>query len=752
MCDRIKAPYNFVPLNGYVYIPEWADKISQDIPFSDGEDGMITVTFRNETPLFIHSGMNEKEAKNPWSEHVVRDGKKLYFLPATSIKGMVRSVMEVLSFAALDTFNDDYFGYRNFDTKIPTGRKYQSNMRNIRCGWLRKENDDFLVKDCGEVNPVETSELKERGYWFPGPSTTSEEVLKNNSVREKWQIFEEKILVCTGYIGRKCHEYLFPKPDKHWPTIKLSDDVKKKFLSTYKPSPYFKEKKDAETVLSLLRDGAEVPVFFIKKDNGIQNIGLSKMFRYPYDHNIARGIRQECRDSEGHALSEKSHDVCHCLFGYTDSGRSLKGRVQFGHAFASWPVPDDKLINVKGVLGTPSPSYYPLYLKHPDGRYKTYDDADLEIAGRKRYRIHKTGMHGREYITPLPEGNGNENTMSTMNLLPEGNTFVCRISVHNLRPFEIGALLSALTFHYTKGAYHNIGKGKSFGYGKLCVESVSLEGLSQSRESYLKEFELGMSVFTLNNMNKKWADTDSVKMLMNIASDHDDTKSLEYMSLEEYRHFKTNDNFSRLEEKDVPVNSLVDAAALMSYMNREREEAERQRKAQVTIRKKEAAEQIARLEASEDYDKALEICSALIGEIGEDEEVSSCIDTLKKKRQEKIEKERQIAAEQEKEEKVKKGLSFLEEKYDEGSNKGTYKVKDFKVLNKRVEAWLKISGNTTVPEDQKHYFIDALKRIYAGLKERDKKEWKSIDSKVWKFVREQLGEEKCSELFSQLIG
>ena len=45
----ITAPYNFVPLNRRIYIPSWSEKISQDIPFSDSEDGYIKISFTNTT-------------------------------------------------------------------------------------------------------------------------------------------------------------------------------------------------------------------------------------------------------------------------------------------------------------------------------------------------------------------------------------------------------------------------------------------------------------------------------------------------------------------------------------------------------------------------------------------------------------------------------------------------------------------------------------------------------------------------------
>ena len=108
---KIKAPFNFVPLNKYVFIPEWHKIVSHDIPFKDGEDGIIRFTLKNLTPLHISQG---KENNVSVSYYIDYNSNKRYFIPAPSIKGMIRSVAEVLSFSKLNTYNDDYFGYRIF--------------------------------------------------------------------------------------------------------------------------------------------------------------------------------------------------------------------------------------------------------------------------------------------------------------------------------------------------------------------------------------------------------------------------------------------------------------------------------------------------------------------------------------------------------------------------------------------------------------------------------------------------------------
>ena len=64
--STIKAPFNFVPLSEKVFFPDWADQISQDIPFSDGLSGTIELKITAESPIFVRNGYNreDKEAKN----------------------------------------------------------------------------------------------------------------------------------------------------------------------------------------------------------------------------------------------------------------------------------------------------------------------------------------------------------------------------------------------------------------------------------------------------------------------------------------------------------------------------------------------------------------------------------------------------------------------------------------------------------------------------------------------------------------
>ena len=99
----IKAPFNFVPLSDKVFFPDWADEISQDIPFEDGLSGTLELKITAQTPIFVRNGHTKEDAdaKNEQYTSFSKTSDNRYFIPATSIKGCIRNVMEIMSFGKM---------------------------------------------------------------------------------------------------------------------------------------------------------------------------------------------------------------------------------------------------------------------------------------------------------------------------------------------------------------------------------------------------------------------------------------------------------------------------------------------------------------------------------------------------------------------------------------------------------------------------------------------------------------------------
>jgi len=126
---------------------------------------------------------------------------------------------------------------------------------------------------------------------------------------------------------------------------------------------------------------------------------------------------------------------------------------------------------------------------------------------------------------------------------------------HNLKKAELGALLSALTFHNTQGCFHNIGMAKSLGYGKIELKVNGIE-----LNDALKAFETEVTSSISN-----WAESEQLKELFTMATEQDNEESseLRYMELKEFATHKSRDkdylrNYTALDNiKTVTPHSLI---------------------------------------------------------------------------------------------------------------------------------------------------------------------------------------------------
>ena len=745
MPRTIRAPFNFVPLNDKVYIPEWWNQVSQDIPFSDGEDGVIDVEIINLSPLFVRDGHGHGNKTN-FSAHIIENDEKRYFIPATSIKGMLRSVMEILSFSKLlpNQFTDSYIGYRTFGGNSTDGGAYTRKMENVKSGWLVKKGNDFILYPClRDFVKVPINAVKEqfREYDKGSSSWENNSKLKYPIVSNDGQNWK---LVCTGYIDGKKKEYLFSEETKKG--IVLSKEVIDKFITVYDPTPNFKPKKDSDDehkkdgYLNWLYDGKTIAVFYLEENNGnIDSIGLSKMMRFPYKYNVGSIVRKQQK-------SDSRRDLCEVIWGNVNSNddSSIKGRIQICNAFCTEIIDDSQLCGIKGVvLGSPRASYYPLYLKQTQQPYKDYNSSDALLSGRKRYRIHEENIPDDDL---LPQGNENEKTKSHFNAVPANKTFKFQIRFHNLRKVEIGALLSALTFHNTDGTYHNIGAVKSFGYGKVkVVNNIRLSNLKYDMMSYLSAFELEMERFTKENLRSPWIDSEQLKTLFAIARGHEKNE-LKMMTLEEYGEAKKNNNFSWLTENFFAINSSISDKERLSLRkdNFKRDNAELFDNLKMFIQEQK-------------YEDAQGVLRWIVNkgniagvDVDEEEQMLQNIGEKIKQKQEKEDYIRKQREEEEKRKKLEAGLGTqLESKFEFGPNVGKFKIQGVKRCMKEIESWLKKCKRKELNDQEKADFILTLRRLRNECKDKnEQKAWTNYESgSVWLAIRKYINDESLTKQF-----
>ena len=285
------------------------------------------------------------------------------------------------------------------------------------------------------------------------------------------------ILVCTGDINNKKNEFLFISHNKK---IRLAKSVVDDFKSVY----FNDNSIDGRFWENKFKEIGKIPIFYKRTKRGdIQAIGLTQLFKLAYNKSIHQAIVQNKSDKL---------DMAQAIFGIQNDKISLKGRVFFSH-LKSTHIRFENQKTKEEILGTPNPSYYPNYIEQTDlqsaGRvndYITLMDKDAVIRGYKRYPLHKN--IGSSFKT-----NENEKIVTQFKPLDSGSRFVGKVRFHNLKKAEIGALLSAMTFHGNSDKYyHNLGMAKALGYGKIELK-IELKNLKYTQKEYLDEFEKKIS-------------------------------------------------------------------------------------------------------------------------------------------------------------------------------------------------------------------------------------------------------------------
>lgn len=150
----VRAPFNFVRISDEVHLVPWGEQISQDLPFSDGLSGEIALEIKTETPLFVGSGEEGRFVQ-------VR-GR--HFIPATSIKGEVRQLLEILSFSRMSVDPRMRFARREWDAPQLYSLKNVAEQSKVRGGFLRRVGAGYEIVDCGRPYRISHEELdKEQG-------------------------------------------------------------------------------------------------------------------------------------------------------------------------------------------------------------------------------------------------------------------------------------------------------------------------------------------------------------------------------------------------------------------------------------------------------------------------------------------------------------------------------------------------------------------------------------------------------------
>ncbi|MCB9018303.1 MAG: TIGR03986 family CRISPR-associated RAMP protein [Prevotellaceae bacterium] len=791
----IKAPFNFVPLSEKVYFPDWADKISQDIPFEDGVSGTIELKITAETPIFVRNGHTREDADvdakndNYKSFSKAPDGK--YFIPATSIKGAIRNVLEIISAGKMGFIGNQSFGIRDLSTNAD-GNFYREKIKpeNIHCGWLSMSNDKYILNDCGLPWRISAEEIDRKlgiglddfvrnGNFKKDENRTAQAKYSlsegtslvntfsaDNELRKALKVGnrlfvrfdkegESGTIVFTGQPGErkkgnrtnkkgekkwegKYFEFVFPFKTEN-KNIEIPETTYKEFVSIHKESPDY-----INLWKNKIQEGEKIPVFFMASPNKtIEAIGLSYMFKYPAFNSIFTAIRKD-------DLNHDKMDLTEAILGQTSNTNSTKGRVQFGHAFCLTTNPI-VLKERSLILSSPNPSYYPLYL----GNGQTWNSETIHIAGRKRYPTRNNIYQSTQ---------GTDEMQSHIIPLDKNTLFKGTIRFHNLKPIELGAIISAITFDGNQNCRHNIGSGKPYGYGKVHIEIESLKTTetTNSREEFINKFHE-----EVNDYQNQDAIRELQMMAIGIPNEKDSDFSYMHMDTnrntneflkgkEEYSNGNQLGLFSQILSGEVPrAHFIGNVTANKQHENIEavllKQQERRNTYNKMMTDAKEAFFSKNLDLAKECLASAKEFCVSFV-EINEWLcKVEETETVIKQKETEAAQQAAEAETKARLQAKVEGGLTtMLDEKYEFGPNVGKYKVADFKVCKNKVLSWLKAANLTMLPTEQMDSLKTTLLRLKDNAVKKEMNQWTDFKNDRWQTTIKWVGEDIAKQWFDEI--
>lgn len=524
---RARAPYNFVPLPEAIL--EWRPFREHHLLDPDRHHGSIELTITTETELYTRCAYPVKEEVHDPRDSEARQqfyhhgNPEIPVIPGSSLRGMVRSLVEILSYSRITRrpgrMRDKRLVYRAVaDQKTSVGQRYGALFQprrggsreldypapNVKAGYLEPSrsggwqvrpaqvqpatNGSSLVRvPIGQVPAGVRCNMNAHSVWVrPEPIARH----PSGSARgvTLWYARTERIqetpapglvagtLVCTG-----------ETPRRHMHTVVYAADVTAKpFAIDPETWSLYVDDRDMHRGLPARRiTGAGDPLFYLLDSSGrLLFLGPTPFFRIPYAGATGDFVPESTLGHENAPL-----DLAEALFGtvngerrkpndLTDPTGSHRGRVFFEEApFFSAPDAEGAFLDPRGagprwpsILSSPKPTSYQNYLVQTDVRgdpskLLSYDDKPGETVLRGFKQYWHRGSAANDLSTEEPQKDRDQRT--AIRPVRPRVVFKGRVRFENLDLIELGALLTALELPAT--CRHHLGMGKPLGMGSVHI-------------------------------------------------------------------------------------------------------------------------------------------------------------------------------------------------------------------------------------------------------------------------------------------
>lgn len=494
-----RAPYNFVPLADKTLKPIFRDGPPAHDRFHVGlHSGRIDVEIEALEDFYIRGmwdfGMfaGSKEDRPHQSHPFEVDGALR--IPGSSLRGMIRTLVEILSASPLDRLNDTQLFFRtvaavadprNARSFEPQAAAYKKRIvpdgkLAVRAGYLYNSRDRWIIKDAAtDAQGRQIFRCRTSQQWLRREATFDVEPATRQPVRFDIgrHAFanvhdhgrEKGWLICSGWIYGKTKQWVIREEDTNARNIPIPDeDVK-----AYKEGGITQDIKNKAFGYDDQTRG--LPCFYIswQDRDGEQHVsfGHTPYFRLPY---VSRPTNRIPATASRHGR-EGEWDMASAIFGHVPRDKmegkqreARRGRLTFEDGVLM-EAPDPAVgPEVQLVLGQPKPTTFQHYLVqvtdalegslHWDGNYQLQREPHLR--GHKLY-WHRPGEARKDHSP------GKDKVATRFCPARKGAKFHACICYENLDKRELGALLTAIEL--PEGCHHRLGMAKPYGFGSFAL-------------------------------------------------------------------------------------------------------------------------------------------------------------------------------------------------------------------------------------------------------------------------------------------
>lgn len=490
------APYNFIPLNDRLVpaepIPDF------DRYHRDRYTGYIELEIKALTPLYIRDTLNDKEFNEKLkNEEMRKRGEKLspyanpdFFspgdlprIPGSSLRGMIRTLVEIVSFGKFENFDDRRLYYRSFADKCKRFRdEYRRHV---------KPNAGLLIKEGLKYYIIATNFSKI-------DILSAKSILSNTGLKyENFKFYninyqgKSGYLVVSGKMDNKKFDYFIYEPADNSKTITLNHED----IDDYRRD---KERRAGINLIEEVKKRGKVPCFYSEytMPDGKRRVafGHTLMFRIPYLKTIGDHIPQ--------AIKVSSLDIPEAIFG---NHKTHSSRVFFEDSYLVEGVYLSSEPLYPKILSSPKPTSFQHYLTQFTQNLSDFPKNLAHYNNPNPIRGYKLYWHrDPDWKADPNEVREHPTQYTQIKPIQKDAIFRGRIRFENLSKVELGALLFVIKL--PDNCAHKIGMGKPYGLGSIRIKPTLFLSNRQKRyrdlfyewdtpketenpEEFIKEFE-----------------------------------------------------------------------------------------------------------------------------------------------------------------------------------------------------------------------------------------------------------------------